>query len=132
MKLLLDTHIALWLASNYARLQTGELAAIMEPDNDIAVSAVSIWELRIKWQTRYRSGDRKGPADPLDILAALKRMKIPVLALTAEHSATQLGHPIDHKDPFDDLLLTVAQETNRRLLTRDVDMVGHPLAYHAS
>jgi PIN domain nuclease of toxin-antitoxin system len=132
LRLLLDTHIAFWLASDYSRLKPGELAAALEPDNDIAVSAASIWELRIKWFKHYRSGERKGPADPLELLVAFKRMNIPVLALSAEHSATGLHHQINHQDPFDELLLTVAQEMGCKLLTRDKNLRGHPLAFHAS
>lgn len=131
MNLLLDTHIAFWLASDHASLRAGELAAIMDPDNDIAVSAVSIWELQIKWDRRYRSGARKGPADPLALLTALTRMNIPVMGLTADQSATTLRDPIEHNDPFDELLLTIAQETGRKLLTRDRTLRGHPLALHA-
>ena len=37
---------------------------------------------------------------------------------------------MDHSDPFDELLLTVAQETSRKLLTRDEKLRGHPLAFH--
>lgn len=131
MRILLDTHLAYWLASDYSRLRPSELAAIMEPDNDVAVSAVSLWELRIKWQSRYSSGDRKGPGDSLEVLAALKRMNISAFALTAEHSAAGLRQPIGHKDPFDELLLTIAQETGHKLMTRDEKLRGHPLAFHA-
>ena len=130
--LLLDTHIAVWLATDRNQLSMGELAAIIEPNNEIIVSAVSVWELSIKWQKFFRSGERKGPMDPAEFLLALSQMEMPVLSLTAELAAAQLRTAAVHGDPFDTMLLTVAQETNARLLTRDDKLRGHPLAYHAS
>ena len=130
--LLLDTHIAVWLATDRNQLSLGELAAIIEPNNEIIVSAVSVWELSIKWQKFFRSGERKGPMDPSDFLLALSQMEMPVLSLTAELAAAQLSSPAAHGDPFDTMLLTIAQEANAKLLTRDEKLRGHPLAYHAS
>ena len=130
--LLLDTHIAVWLATDRNQLSMGELAAIIEPNNEIIVSAVSVWELSIKWQKFFRSGERKGPMDPAEFLLALSQMEMPVLSLTAELASAQLRTAAVYGDPFDTMLLIIAQETNARLLTRDDKLRGHPLAYHAS
>ena len=129
--ILLDTHIAVWLASSHALLRPGELGVILEPDNEIVVSAVSIWEIGIKWSKQYRSGERKGPIDPREMLRALRATNVVVMPLIAEHASAQLRVALQHGDPFDTLLLTVAQELNGRLLTRDADLRGHPLALHA-
>ena len=129
--ILLDTHIAVWLATDPAQLRADEVAAILEPENEILVSAVSIWEMRIKWMKRFQSGARKGPVDPRDLLSALRQMNIVVLPLAAEHASADLQVPLNQGDPFDNLLLTVAQEMGGRLLTRDAAMRGHPLAFHA-
>lgn len=128
--ILLDTHIALWLASETARLRQNELDIILEPNNEIVVSAVSIWEMRIKWNRLFRSGDRKGPIHPREMLLAIRSMNIVVMPLIAEHASAELGVALKHEDPFDNLLLTIAQEMGGRLLTRDADLRGHPLAFH--
>ena len=130
--ILLDTHIAVWLASSYALLRPAELGVILEPDNEIVVSAVSIWEIGIKWSKQYSSGERKGPFDPREMLSALRATNVVVMPLTAEHASAELRVALQHSDPFDVLLLTIAQEMNGRLLTRDADLRGHPLALHAS
>ncbi len=65
MTLLLDTHIALWLVRDPSVLRPAELAAI--EGNDPLVSAVSLWELHLKWERVTASGVRKGPADPKEI-----------------------------------------------------------------
>ena len=100
-------------------------------DNDLAFSSVSIWELRIKWDGRYISGERKIDASPNDVLDGLRAVTIAAVDLTPELAATPLQTPITHGDPFDALLLTIAQETGRKLLTRDEKLRGHPLAFHA-
>ncbi len=44
------------------------------------------------------------------------------------HAARTLETPLDHKDPFDELLLVQAQEENLKLLTADRQLLDHPLA----
>lgn len=113
------------------RLAPAELAVLVEPENDIAFASAAIWELRIKWEKRFVSGARKGEANPSDVLTYLRDLEMPAIDLTPEIAAASLFEPIAHSDPFDDLLLTVAQETGRKLFTRDAKLRGHPLAYHA-
>ena len=132
MRLLLDSHICFWFALKQERLTTAELAIIRSADANLAFSSIAIWELRIKWNKRFVSGERKGEANPLDVLNYLRRIEITSIDLTPELAATKLIAPIGYGDPFDALLLTVAQETDRLLLTRDEKLRGHPQAYHAS
>jgi PIN domain nuclease of toxin-antitoxin system len=131
LKLLLDTHYCLWLTFRRDRLQVQELSAIIEPDNEIAFSSVSIWELQIKWESRYVSGERKGEVSPIDVLYGLRQIEFLEINLTSDLAAATLQQQLAHSDPFDSLLLTIAQETGRKLLTRDTRLRGHPLAYHA-
>lgn len=108
-----------------------EVVNILEMDNDLAFSSVSIWELRIKWEKRFVSGQRKGDANPSDVLNYLRRAGIPEIDLTGDLAACELREPMPHSDPFDALLLTIAQETGRKLFTRDTKLRGHPLTFHA-
>lgn len=127
--ILLDTHIALWLATERTTLTFREMNFLADPRNNLRVSAVSLWELRIKWNSFFKSGDRKGPGNPSDVFGALIRMNVGMIALEPEHAAAALAHPLDHKDPFDELLLVQAQELGLKLITRDAKLRGHPLAY---
>ena len=119
------------MATDRSLLSAGELGAIIDPANELLVSAVSIQELRLKWNSKSASGERKGPIDPQHLLTTLQALEQAIEPLLAAHAAAPLSVPITHKDPFDELLLTVAQETSCKLLTRDADLRGHPLAYHA-
>jgi PIN domain nuclease of toxin-antitoxin system len=60
MNLLLDTHIALWAVTDDARLPTKARDLIVDPDNDVWVSAASVWEIAIKHaKTAGRPGGLK-------------------------------------------------------------------------
>ena len=50
MKLLLDTHIFLWFINGDSRLTSATLAAIRDPSNQVYLSAVSFWEVAVKYQ----------------------------------------------------------------------------------
>ena len=131
MKLLLDTHIAFWAVFARHRLLHGEREVLNRDDVEIIVSAISIWELRLKWNSFHLSGDRKGPADPIEALTFFRQLGLRILPLEPELAATPLRDPMPHKDPFDELLLVHAQELGVKLLTRDRRLRDHPLAYSA-
>lgn len=129
MKLLLDTHYVYGLAGSPDTLSRREMQFLDDYPEPFVISAVSIWEVRLKWQSLDRSGTRRGPADPLDVVRILSTdMVVEFLLLTVAHAAAELGSPLDHRDPFDELLLTQAQVEGLKLLTRDRKLVNHPLA----
>lgn len=128
MKLLLDSHYAFWLAIKRDALTKSEISILADPANELAVSSVAIWELRIKWERRFVSGERKGEANPTDILTAMERLGVPIIDLTGSQAAAVLETPMAHSDPFDELLLAQAQETGMKLFTRDEKLSSHPLA----
>ena len=97
-------------------------------ESEFYLSAVSIWEMRLKHGGRHRSGTPKSPFDPNDVIAVLRGQDITLLPMTATHAARTLETPLAHKDPFDEILLVQAQEENLKLLTIDRRLVGHPLA----
>lgn len=128
MRLLLDTHFLIWLTTNPELLTPSERALIFAGENELAVSAASIWEIRIKWTSRYRSGERKIETSPEAALALAKGLKALLMPISAELAAVSLVCPIAHRDPFHELLLIQAQHDHWRLLTRDELLTGHPLA----
>ncbi len=95
------------------------------------VSVVSIWEMRLKYQARHLSGERKNPFAPNDVvaaIAALGEQDVTFLPMVVSHAARILETRLDHKDPFDELLLVQAQEEGLKLLTVDRRIIGYPLA----
>ena len=113
------------------KLTAAERRFLADRNTQLFSSAVSIWEMRLKFHARHRDGGRKSRFDPSDVLASLEDLAVPVLALTAAHAARPLEIPLSHRDPFDQLLLVQAQEEGLRLLTRDRRLLVHPLAVSA-
>ena len=126
MRLLLDTHIVHWMVSDPSQIKRREHELIA--NGDVHVSAVSIWELRLKWQKLDRHGRRKGTLDPDHAMAYVVRNPISLVPLTGEDCAAFLAQPLVHNDPFDEMLLIHAQQLGAKLLTRDRLLAGHPLA----
>ncbi len=128
MRLLLDTHIVIWAALDPNALSDAERRWMAEADAPLVLSAVAVWELQLKWHSFHISGERKGPVGPAAVVAFAAAMDWEFLPLTARHAAAELASPLEHKDPFDELLLVQVQEEGMRLLTRDAKLVGHPFA----
>lgn len=69
MRLLLETHIAIWAALDPDALTAAERKRMAEADIPLVLSAVAMWELRLKWHSFHISVSRKGPVDPEAVVA---------------------------------------------------------------
>ena len=131
MRILLDTSYIYRLTTQPARLSDAERLILTNQTIQLYVSAVSIWEMRLKFQSRDRSGRRKSFFDPNVVINMLEDQHVIFLPMTPSHAARSLEIPVTHKDPFDELLLVQAQEEGLKLLTIDRHLIGHPLAVRA-
>lgn len=131
MRILLDTSYIYRLTTQPARLSDAERLILTNQAIQLYVSAVSIWEMRLKFQSRDRSGRRKSFFDPNVVINMLEDQNVIFLPMTPSHAARSLEIPVTHKDPFDELLLVQAQEEGLKLLTIDRHLIGHPLAVRA-
>ena len=116
MKLLLDTHIFLWYISGDSRLPNDIQQGIRNPNNEVYLSVVSLWEVIIKHQL----GKLPLPEPPEHYLPIQReRHQIANLSLD-EASVSQLaGLPLIHRDPFDRMLICQALEHNLTIVTVD-------------
>ncbi len=115
MRLLLDTHLLLWAAANSKRLP-GEARALLEDGgNDAYYSAASIWEIAIK--SSLRRSDFRIDIDALQ--AALPKMGLTELPVSAAHAAGVARLPPIHRDPFDRMLVAQSIAEPLTLLTND-------------
>ena len=130
MRLLLDTSYVYRMLSTPPELTAAEEKFLGDPA-EVFVSVASIWEMRIKYNSRHRSGARKSSLDPEGVMEALEAGGIDLLPIAAAHVAKPLNTPLRHKDPFDEILLVQAQEEGLRLLTSDRALLSHPLALSA-
>ena len=116
MKILLDTHIFLWFISGDSRLSTDVRDAIRDPDNEIYLSVVSVWESIVK----YQLGKLPLPEPPETYLPKQRSLhQIASLALD-ETSVAQLAKlPPLHRDPFDRMLICQAVQNSLIIATVD-------------
>jgi len=128
LALLLDTHFVFGLVGAPMWLSRAQERFLEDHEDPFVVSAVSLWEIRLKWNAFSRVGARKGPAGPEEVLEVLRNRQVVLLSLKPEHAAATLSVPLAHKDPFDELLLVQAQVEGHQLLTRDKLLRNHPLA----
>lgn len=112
MKLLLDSHAVVWWAVFPGRLRSVTRAAISSPDNEVFLSAATVWELGLK----IARGKLKLPEDYAPRLLTNGFEELPV-SITHAARATML--PPLHSDPFDRLLIAQALDEGLMLVTSD-------------
>ena len=123
MRLLLDTHLALWSVNDPARLASGE-RRLIEASERVIVSAVSVWEIAIK-HARPKGRPDDMPLSGHEALDDFIRAGFTLLPVTAAHAAAVDDLPPLHGDPFDRMLLAQALTEPLRLLTRDVRLAEY-------
>jgi PIN domain nuclease of toxin-antitoxin system len=116
MRILLDTHIFLWFISGASHLSIQVRDAIREPDNEVYLSAVSIWEAIVK----YQLGKLPLPGHPETYIPKQRNLhQIARLALD-ENSVTHLAKlPQLHRDPYDRMLICQAIQNDLTIATVD-------------
>ncbi len=116
MKFLLDTCEFLWLVSGDAKLSDDVATVLRNPDNDVYLSVVSLWEISI----RHSLGKLPLPQSP-DVFVPLQRLRhgidVPNLDELSVGYLSKL--PTHHKDPFDRMLVCQAQAHGMTLVSSD-------------
>ena len=112
MNLLLDTHALLWWLDDNPTLSKKAREAISDGGNMVFVSAVVIWEIRIK--------QALGKLEiPSDFREAINSQAFEMLPITADHAHLIGELPQHHRDPFDRMLIAQAKFERLTLVTRD-------------
>ena len=98
MRLLLDSHAVYWWMTGSPRLSANARQLILDSDNAVLVSAVSIYEIELK------AGRRRVSLPPQELRAALRRNTVEELAITHDHAEYAAQLEWTHRDPWDRLL----------------------------
>ena len=123
MRILIDTHIFLWLIEDNRRLSNKYRQIIHNLDHEIFLSVVSIWECVIKYQT----GKLNFPNSPETYLPMQRREHLIKTLNVDENSIVQLINlPLLHKDPFDRLIISQALQHDLLLMTEDRAVLAYP------
>ena len=118
MRLLLDTHIALWAITDDPRLTDRARVLIGDGNNSIAVSTASLWEIAIKYALQ-RKGANRMPVSATVALSIFEVSGYSILPVGAEHVQALEGLPVLHTDPFDRMIVAQALCEPMRLITHD-------------
>ncbi|HWB48660.1 MAG TPA: type II toxin-antitoxin system VapC family toxin [Stellaceae bacterium] len=116
MRILLDTHVLLWWLLGNETVPLAVRAAIADNENEVFVSAASVWEISIK----YKRGKLPTAAvliGDLDKLVA--RRGFSGLAITLDHGDRAGSLPLLHKDPFDRMLIAQAMVESLTLVSNE-------------
>jgi PIN domain nuclease of toxin-antitoxin system len=124
VKLLLDTHAALWWLADDARVSSDAERELSDDTNRVLLSATVVWEVAIKRSL----GKLKAPADLAATLVGAGAQPLPI---TLDHAAAVESLPWHHRDPFDRLLVAQALIEGAAIVSQDngLRQYGVPLVW---
>lgn len=112
MKLLLDTHAALWWLADDDRVGTDAARQLDDASNRVLLSAAVAWEVAIKRSL----GKLQAPAD---LAATLLKAGVQPLPITLQHATAVEALPWHHRDPFDRMLVAQAIVEGATIVSQD-------------
>jgi len=121
MRLLVDTHVFLWIAEDSPRIKR-DIRALIESVDVRYVSLVSAWEVAIK----VGVGKLHFPVPFEPTIAAYGFQP---LLISFDHVAAVAALPPHHRDPFDRLLIAQAHVEGLTIVSADrhFGLYGVPL-----
>ncbi len=120
MRVLLDTHIALWAVVGSKRLAPRARQLILAADN-VFVSVASLWEIAIK----HGLGRGDMPISSAQALQAFVDAGYELLEIRPEHALAVEGLAAIHGDPFDRMLVAQALAEPLTLITSDAVVASY-------
>ncbi len=124
MRVLLDTSAFLWFISGSDRLSLNARNIMLDFNNDLVLSAASLWEIAIKTSLGklelLDSFDRLMPAQ-------LEEHAIDVLPVELDHLSKVINLEFHHKDPFDRLIIAQGITGQIPVITSDAMFAKYPV-----
>ena len=121
LRMLLDSHVLVWMITRERRIREPTLASILDPRNQAYISAVSIWEIEIKRAT----GKLRAPENIVEFVQNSGFIELPV---TFHHGVTAAQLPMYHRDIFDRMLVAQAQAEGLTLVTDDPQIARYEVS----
>ena len=113
MKLLFDTHTFMWWHSEPDRIPRDSLTLLQNPNHELLLSIVSLWEMQIKIQL-----GKLTLRDDLELMLKTQQEQnnVTLVFITFLHILELKNLPLHHKDPFDRLLIAQSKVENATLI----------------
>lgn len=122
LRVLLDTHVWLWMWGEPERIRNEARTVIEDPATLLHVSAVSAWEIAAK----HAVGRLRLPTAAAEWLADPRhRRDITETPITFAHAIRAGTLPPHHRDPFDRMLVSQAQIENLVLVSADPKLAAY-------
>lgn len=121
MRALLDTHTFLWAALGDQDLSATARGVLEDGSNELFLSAVSAWEIAIKYG---RNLPLHEPPDEY-VPSRIARLGLRALPIEVRHALHVYTLPRIHRDPFDRLLIAQAQLEGLPILTSDANIARY-------
>jgi len=115
VRALLDTHALLWWATLDPKLSRKARAAIADDRTDVYVSAASAWEIA----TKVRIGKLVWPATAGSVADYVVGQAFRPLPISVQHAERAGLLRIEHRDPFDRMLVAQALTDDLVLLSNE-------------
>jgi PIN domain nuclease of toxin-antitoxin system len=116
MRVLLDTHVLIWLVEGDKNLNTVARSTIEDENNSLYLSIASLWEITIKLSLGKLNLQ-------LSVDEMVESFLIPggieILQVETSHLSILRYLPLHHRDPFDRLLIAQAQAEGMTLVSAD-------------
>ncbi len=120
MNLLLDTHIFIWYATEPDKIGRKTYKLLENPNNNLFVSAVSIWETAYLFETKPKALKIK---KPLAVFwdEALIELRVQVLNITTQHAQRfyEIQPVENHQDIFDRMIIAQSASTGMAVVSAD-------------
>jgi PIN domain nuclease of toxin-antitoxin system len=125
MKLLLDTHVAIWWINGDEKLSSKVRALLLDDSHPLHISIASAWEVAIKTSIG-KLPDFDGGVKAF--LAEMEDNPVVLLPVKTRHIEMVETLPFVHRDPFDRLLVATAKVENMTILTADENIRKYEVA----
>jgi len=116
LKLLLDTHAAIWAVAQSKMLPRHIRDVLVSNSKDIFVSSITIFEIATKYQLKRYDSPPFGGSDAIKYFRAAG---FQFLAVTPQHAMEIDRLEAHHRDPFDRLLIAQAISEPMYLISKD-------------
>jgi PIN domain nuclease of toxin-antitoxin system len=118
LRLLIDTHAALWWLSDDPRLGEAASRQLTDATNQLLLSAAVVWEVAVK-----RSLGKLNAPD--GFVAAMLSGGAQAVHISIDHAAAVEHLPWHHRDPFDRVLVAQAQVEGATLVSGDEALAAY-------
>jgi PIN domain nuclease of toxin-antitoxin system len=122
VRLLLDTHVAIWVLIKPSLIPSKIRTKIDQVPEDVFISSASIFEIATKFKLKRNDSPPFGGAEAIKFL---EEMHFRFLSVTPQHGAVVDRLELIHRDPFDRLLIAQAIAEPMYLVSDDAKIAPY-------